>query len=73
LKGLALLAGLAPRKRGRKPEPKNPLEDRVAKLEREKTLLEKRLHQAQAIIELQKKVSELLGIPLMGPGSEGVG
>ena len=64
-------AGLAPKKRGRKPEPKNPLADRVAQLEREKAALENRLLQAQAIIEFQKKISELLGIPLKQPGSEG--
>lgn len=67
-----MLAGLAPRRRGRKPEPKNPLAERVAKLERENALLEKRLRHAQAIMDLQKKVSELLGIPLTAPGNEGI-
>jgi transposase-like protein len=64
------LGALAPRKRGPKVSPKNPLAERVARLERENTRLEKRLAQAAAIIEFQKKVSEILGIPLSRPDSD---
>lgn len=64
-------AGLGPRKRGRKAEVKNPLTAKVVQLEREKARLEQRLKQAETIIEFQKKVSELLGIPLRHPDSDG--
>ncbi len=58
------LAALAPKKRGRRAMPESPLARRVAELEREKARLERRLKQAETIIEVQKKVSEILGIPL---------
>ena len=61
------LQGLAPKRRGRKARPKNPLSRRVAELERDNAKLRQRLEQAEAIIEVQKKVSELLGIPLEEP------
>jgi len=35
----------------------------VAELEREKARLEGRLKQAETIIEVQKQISEILGIP----------
>ena len=54
-------AGLTPKKRGRKAEPVDP---RVKKLEQENRRLERRLKKAEAIIGFQKKVHELLGIPL---------
>jgi len=53
--------GLTPKKRGRKAVPVDP---RVRKLEQENRRLERRLQKAEAIIEFQKKVHELLGIPL---------
>ena len=52
------------RKRGRKTVEVNPLSPRVAQLEREKRSLEQRLQRAELIIEIQKKASALLGIPL---------
>jgi transposase len=58
------LAALAPKKRGRPGAPAAPLARRVAELERDKARLERRLKQAETIIEVQKKVSEILGIPL---------
>jgi len=58
------LEGLRPRKRGRKPEPRNPLTKKVAELERKNRRLELRLKQAEKIIDVQKKVSEILGIQL---------
>jgi transposase-like protein len=54
------LKGLKPRKRGRKPEPKNPLAKKVAQLERENERLQKRLKQAEMLIDVQKKVSQIL-------------
>jgi transposase-like protein len=65
------LMALAPRKRGRKSTATNPLAKKLADVEREKVRLEKRLKQAETIIDFQKKVSELLGIPLSSPNSEG--
>jgi len=54
--------GLAARRRGPAPAPKPSA--REVQLEREKRKLEKQLAKAQAIIAFQKKVHELLGIPL---------
>jgi len=56
------LAGLAPKKRGRKGRAKNPLRDRVAELERENQRLRDKLTQAETIIEVQKKLSAVLGL-----------
>ena len=54
---------LQPKKRGRKKIEKNPLTQRVASLEKENRKLKHKLHQAEKIIEVQKKISEILGIP----------
>ena len=56
------LHGLTSRKRGRKPKKVNPLAREVANLERENKKLTEKLHQAETIIEVQKKISEILGI-----------
>lgn len=53
---------LAPQKRGRKAQEQNPLSGRVADLEKQNAELQKRLSQAEAIIEVQKKISEILGM-----------
>jgi len=58
-----MLKELTDDKRGRKPT-KNPLADEVARLERENRRLQRRLEQAETIIEIQKKVSSILGITL---------
>jgi transposase len=50
------------RKRG--PKPTDPARAQVERLRRENERLAKRLAQAEKIIEIQGKVSELLGIPL---------
>jgi transposase-like protein len=65
------LAALGPCRRGPAPEPRNPLAGRVAELERENRRLTGRLAQAEAVLSIQKKVSELLGIPLDLPESVG--
>jgi transposase len=53
--------GLAQKKRGPKAKSEDP---RIKELERENTRLKRRLQRAEAILEIQKKASELLGIPL---------
>ena len=53
--------GLTPKTRGRK---KTAVDPRLKQLEQENRRLTSRLQQADAIIAFQKKVSELLGIPL---------
>lgn len=62
-----ILRGLTPKKRGRKAKPKGPLHDENERLRRENERLVARLKQAQTIIEVQKKLSEALGIPLDDP------
>jgi transposase-like protein len=65
------LAGLAPRRRGRKASPDAPLVADNERLKRENLRLTEKLRQAETIIEVQKKLSELLGIPL--PPADGNG
>jgi transposase-like protein len=62
-----VLAGLSPKRRGRKPKAKNPLADEVARLERENERLRAKLRQAELVIDVQKKVSEMLNLPLATP------
>lgn len=54
---------LADDTRGRK-STRNPLDEEMQRLRKQNMRLEHRLKQAEAIIEIQKKVSEILGIPL---------
>lgn len=54
-------AGLASRKRGPKARAEDP---RVKKLEREIAQLRRRNQRLEALVDIQKKASELLGIPL---------
>ena len=58
-------ASLAEAKRGRKPK-RTPVEVENERLRKQNARLEQRLKQAETIIEIQKKVSEILGIPLAG-------
>ena len=58
------LDGLQPKKRGRKADNRNPLLPEVERLRREIEQLTKRLKQAELIIEVQKKASQMLEIPL---------
>ncbi len=55
------------RKRGRKAIPVNPLEKQVIAQQRQIEKLIRRAQRAEAIIEVQKKVSQLLGIALPTP------
>ena len=61
---IGLLSGLSPKRRGRKASPRNPLQPEVDRLRKETGRLQKRLKQAELIIEVQKKISQILGIPL---------
>jgi len=61
--------GLVPRQRG--PQSKrDPLFDEVRKLKQDNGLLTQRLARAELIIDVQKKVSSLLGIPLATVGND---
>jgi transposase-like protein len=62
-----VLAGLSPKRRGRKAKPKTPLADKNERLQRENERLKEKLRQAELIIDVQKKVSEMLNIPLKTP------
>jgi transposase len=61
---LGELAGLAPKKRGPKARPVDERDRRITELERELARANRRVEQAELIIEIQKKVSMILGIEL---------
>lgn len=65
------LEALSPKKRGPKTVDRNPLAAEVEHLKRENEQLSKRLRQAELIIDVQKKVSQMLGITLESPKNEG--
>jgi transposase-like protein len=65
------LAGLSPKRRGRKANPDAPLIAENQRLMRETQRLAAKLRQAETIIEVQKKLSEILGIPLPPPEGSG--
>ena len=65
------LEGLTPKRRGRKATRNEPLVAECERLRKENERLSQRLEQAELIIEVQKKVSELLGIPLKRPEPDG--
>jgi transposase len=60
-------AGLAARKRGPKARSVDP---RLKQMEREIARLKRRNQQVETLLEIQKKASELLGIPLNRPDSD---
>jgi hypothetical protein len=68
---LGMLSALSPKKRGRKELVRDPLVAENEKLRRENERITKRLRQAEIIIDVQKKVSQLLGIPLATPEEGG--
>ena len=53
------LQGLVPQKRGRKPDPQAA---ELARLQRENAQLRRRLEQAELIVDVQKKVAQMLGL-----------
>lgn len=58
------LQGLSAKKRGAKPSERNPLEAKVRELEEKVARLEKELHTAHTILDVQGKVAGLLGFNL---------
>ncbi len=60
-------ASLEPRPAGRPVQPRDPQQDEIARLQRENARLQAELHKAETIIEIQKKVATLLGVPLPTP------
>ena len=66
-----VLSALSPKKRGRKQLDHSPLHAENEKLRRDVERLTNRLRQAELIINVQKKISEILGIPLATPETGG--
>jgi hypothetical protein len=64
------LAGLGPRKRGRKAKPPDPRDQRIAELEHQLEWALARAERAEALVAVQKKLSQLLGIELADSGGE---
>ena len=62
--------GLAPHRRGPRPN-RNPLSEEVRNLKRQNDHLTQRLARAELIIDVQKKVSLLLGVPLAAADNDG--
>ena len=54
------LEALSPRKRGPKAKRPDPSAHRIAELERENERLNKKLRQAETIIDVQKRISDIL-------------
>jgi hypothetical protein len=65
------LAGLTPKRRGRKANPDAALIAENQRLKRETQRLAAKLRQAETIIEVQKKLSELLASAVPSPESTG--
>lgn len=63
------LEALSPKHRGPKVKNIDPSVRRIVELERENNQLKQKLKQAETIIDVQKKLSEILQIPL-GPAGE---
>lgn len=64
-------SALTLQKRGRKESVRHPLQAENETLRKENTRLSTRLQQAELIIDVQKKVSQILGIPLETPEEGG--
>jgi transposase-like protein len=65
------LSGLTPKKRGPKARPADERDRRIAQLERELAQQTARAEKAEAIVEIQKKLGELLGVKMPDPSSTG--
>jgi transposase len=66
-----VLSALAPKKRGRKETVRNPLIEENEKLRKDNERLRERLRRAEIIMDVQKKVSQMLGAPLEGTDEGG--
>jgi transposase len=64
---VGILSGLKPKQRGRKANPIHPLQAENEQLRKENSRLQKRLQKAEWIIDIQKKISQMLGVPLENP------
>ncbi len=62
LREKGMLQSLGPKKRGRKAKRNDKAAQELERLRRENQRLAERLRQAETIIEVQKKVSEMLGL-----------
>ena len=62
------VSGLSPRKRGPKQKPQMVSAQEYARVKRDKERLERELEKAHAIIDVQKKLSVILGIDLDASG-----
>ena len=58
---------LTPKKRGPKPKATDERDQRIAQMERDIAKLTRRAERAEALVAVQKKVSQLLGIALPTP------
>jgi transposase-like protein len=63
------LAALGAKRRGPKPARPDPRQKRIAELERDNRRWQARAERAEALVEVQKKLAELLGLEL--PASDG--
>ena len=57
------LAGLTPRKRGRKAPPVDARDRKIAELERQLAVMTGRAQRAEVLVDAQKKLAALLGRP----------
>ena len=62
------LAGLAAKKRGPRARRSDPRERKIAAQEREIAQWKARAQRAEALVEIQKKFSEMVGVPLPEDG-----
>lgn len=62
--GRGELSALTPKKRGPQPKAVNPRDRELVEAQREIARWRKRAERAEALVEVQKKVSQLLGIAL---------
>ena len=60
------IAGLTPKKRGPKLAPVDPRDRKIVELGRETLLWKGRAERAEALVDLQKKVSAIMGFALAG-------
>jgi transposase len=65
-----VIGGLSAVKRGPKTTAPNPLAAELTRLQQDNVRLTRRLTRAEAIIDIQKKVAALLGIPLAPSDNE---
>jgi len=64
------LAGLSPRRRGPKPQVRDEREGRIEALERDLRRWRSRAERAEALVDIQKKLSMMLGIELDEPSEK---